>query len=185
MKSFEEYLTESKKTYKFKVRVAGELPEGFADNLERCLQKYDVSNITAGKRSPIQETPLDFPQLKNCEVTHYEVDLNYPCTSHVLEQYLVGACNINHSYICVRSEFDPIDEYQAKPDTTPYESKLNTEELGGESAQNEVGAPRIMDLLKELETARQERDMDMTGGITAGKSKDIQTVENSTSVVGG
>ena len=103
----------------------------------------------------------------------------------MLEQYLVGACNISHSYIIVRSEFDPIDEYQKPEDKTPYEAKLNTEDMGGESAQNEVGAPRIMGLLKELETARQERDMDMTGGITAGKSKDIQTVENSTSVVGG
>jgi hypothetical protein len=27
--------------------------------------------------------------------------------------------------------------------------------------------------------------MDMTGGVTAGKTKDIQNVENSTSVVGG
>ena len=185
MKSFEQYLTESKKIYKFKVRVAGELPEGFADNLEQCLQKYDVSNITAGKRSPIQETPLDFPQLQNCEVTHYEVDLNYPTTSHVLEHYLVNSCNISHSYICVRSEFDPIDEYQKPEDKTPYASKLNTEDLGGESAQDSVAEPRIMSLLKELETARQERDMDMTGGVTAGKTKDIQNVENSTSVVGG
>ena len=31
MKSFEQYLTESKKTYKFKIRVAGEVPEKFPD----------------------------------------------------------------------------------------------------------------------------------------------------------
>ena len=42
MKSFEQYLTESKKTYKFKIRVAGEVPEGFANTLEGALQKYDV-----------------------------------------------------------------------------------------------------------------------------------------------
>jgi len=34
MRKFVEYLTEAQKTYKFKVRVAGDLPEGFADKLE-------------------------------------------------------------------------------------------------------------------------------------------------------
>ena len=34
MKSFKELLQESQKTYKFKVRVAGELPEGFEDSLK-------------------------------------------------------------------------------------------------------------------------------------------------------
>ena len=185
MRSFAYYLTESKKTYKFKIRVAGELPEGVADTLERSLQKYDVLNITAGKSTPIQEKPLDFPQLQNSEVTHYEVELNYPTTSHVLEHYLVEACGISHSYINVRGEHDPVEELQGDENKEPYEAKLNTEDMGGESAQKDVASERIMELLKELETARKERDMDMTGGITAGKSKDIANVENSKSVVGG
>ena len=37
MKSFTEYLTESKKTYKFKIGVANELPEGFSENLKTYL----------------------------------------------------------------------------------------------------------------------------------------------------
>ena len=184
MKSFKEYLTEAKKTYKFKVRVAGELPEGFADCLETALQKYDVLNITAGKKSPIQETPLDFPQLQNLEVTHYEVELNYPATSHVLERYLVEACNISHSYIIVRGENDPIDELQKPDDGKPYESLLNTEDMGGEGAQKDVGGERIMDLLKELETARKERDVDPIAGVHQGTGKDIENVENAKSVIG-
>ena len=32
MKTFREYLAESKKTYPFKVRVAGDLPENFEKN---------------------------------------------------------------------------------------------------------------------------------------------------------
>ena len=64
MKTFAEYLTESKKTYEFKVGVAGELPEGFADHMETALQKYGVMKMSAGKSTPIQERPLDFPQLR-------------------------------------------------------------------------------------------------------------------------
>ena len=185
MKSFEQYLTESKKTYKFKIRVAGEVPEGFADTMEGALQKYDLVNISAGKTTPITEKPMDFPQLQNMEITHWEAEVNYPVTAHLLEKYLVDACEVTHSHIIVRGEFDPIEEYQSEENTEPYEARLNTLELGGESAQQEVGGPRIMDLLKELETAKQERDIDYTGGVKPGESKDIADVENAKSVVGG
>ena len=122
MKSFEQYLTESKKTYNFKIRVAGDVPEGFVDTMERALQKYDVTNISAGKTTPITEKPMDFPQLQNMEVTHWETTLNYPVTSHILEHYLVQACGVTHSHIIVRGEFDPIEEYQGEenPDASKY-----------------------------------------------------------------
>ena len=185
MKSFEQSLTESKKTYKFKIRVAGEVPEGFANTLEGALQKYDVKNLSAGKTTPITEKPLDFPQLQNMEVTHYEAEVNYPVTAHLLEKYLVDCCGITHSHIIVRGEHDPIEEYQGEIDDSPYESKLNTVELESESAQQDVAGARIMDLLKELETAKAERDIDYTGGVKPGESKDIENVENAKSVVGG
>ena len=89
MKSFKEFLTESAKTYKFKVRVAGELPEGFVDHMKANLAKYEVIKLSAGKTTPISERPLDFPRLQNMEVTHYEVELKYPATSQVLAEYLV------------------------------------------------------------------------------------------------
>ena len=185
MKSFEQYLTESKKTYKFKIRVAGEVPEKFPDAMESALKKYDLKNLSAGKTTPITEKPLDFPQLQNMEVTHWEAEVNYPVTAHLLEKYLVDACGVTHSHIIVRGEFDPIEEYQGEIDDSPYESKLNTEELESESAQQDVAGARIMDLLKELETAKAERDIDYTGGVKPGESKDIENVENAKSVVGG
>ena len=153
MKSFEQYLTESKKTYKFKIRVAGEVPEKFPDAMESALKKYDLKNLSAGKTTPITEKPLDFPQLQNMEVTHWEAEVNYPVTAHLLEKYLVDACGVTHSHIIVRGEFDPIEEYQGEIDDSPYESKLNTEELESESAQQEVAGARIMDLLKEFESS--------------------------------
>lgn len=185
MKSFEQYLTESKKTYEFNIGVAGELPDGFEDMLETSLKKFNIVNMSAGKRTPIQERPLDFPRLQNCEVTFFEVEVDYPTTPQVLQEYVGTCCGIDQAYIIVRNINDPREEYQKPKDNTPYESVLNTEDMGGESAQDDVAGPRIMNLLKELEVARQERDMDMTGGVTAGKTKDIQNVENSTSVVGG
>ena len=85
MKSFTEFLTESKKTYPFKIGVAGDLPENFVDMLETCLEKYNLSNLSTGKKTPIQERPLDFPQLENMEVTYFEAEVNYPTTSQVMQ----------------------------------------------------------------------------------------------------
>ena len=66
-----------------------------------------------------------------------------------------------------------------------YTTFLVPVELESESAQQDVAGARIMDLLKELETAKAERDIDYTGGVKPGESKDIENVENAKSVVGG
>lgn len=161
MKSFNEYLTESKKTYKFKIRAAGELPEGFVDKLETALNKYEIVNFSKGTTTPITERPLDFPRLTNCEVTTFEVELGYPTTGHVLESYLT--LNIDHpaSHLIVRGENENTEQYQENStEKETYDSLLATEEMGGESAQDQVGQTRVMDLLKELEKTRQEKNKD-------------------------
>ena len=185
MKNFTDYLTESKKTYPFKIGVAGEIPEGFEEKLKMGLEKYSVSNITAGKRTPIAKRPLDFPQLENMEVTYYEFDLNYPTTTQVLQEYLENLCSIPKSHIIVRNPNEPQEQYQQEPDNKPYESLLNTEDMGGESAQADVAGERVMNLLKELEVARKEREIDPVEGVPVGESADIDDSENTKSVVGG
>jgi len=184
MKTFAQFLTESEKTYKFFIRVAGDVPEGFEDKMEASLNKYEVINLSSPKRTPITEKPLDFPQLQNMEVTHWEAELKYPTTAHILEQYLCAGCSVPHSHIIVRGEFDPIEQQQPEKTNEPYQAKLTTEDMGGESAQQEVGANRVMDLLKELETARKEREIDPMEGAPTGESKDISDAENTKAVVG-
>jgi hypothetical protein len=184
MKSFVEYLTESKKTYDFKIGVAGDLAEGFADTLETCLQKYSLANISAGKKTPIQERPLDFPQLENVEVTYWDVEVNYPTTVQMMEEYLSHTCGVSPAYVIVRDPAAPQEEYQEKKDEGPYEPMLGKDDMGGESAQESVAGNRVMDLLKELETARKERENDPLQGTPAGESQDIAETENTTSVVG-
>ena len=60
---FQEILNESKKTYEFKIGIAGVLPEGCEESIKSCLEKYSVKEMSKGKRTPVQERPLDFPQL--------------------------------------------------------------------------------------------------------------------------
>ncbi len=157
MRSFTDILTESKKVYPFKIGVAGPLPEGFVDGLETALQKYSVTKMTSGKKTPIQERPLFFPNLQNTEVTYYEVELNYPTTPQVLEEYVGQCCGIARGHVVVRGANEPVDLQQPQTVSDKYETLLTKEDLGGESAQDNVGNNRVMDLLKELEKARKER----------------------------
>tara|TARA_B110000444_G_scaffold126007_1_gene118416 strand:+ start:1176 stop:1688 length:513 start_codon:yes stop_codon:yes gene_type:complete len=157
---FQEILNESKKTYEFKIGIAGVLPEGCEESIKSCLEKYSVKEMSKGKRTPVQERPLDFPQLENTEVTYFDVTLGYSSTSSVLQEYIGGCCNIQQAHIIVRNPAEMQEKYQEMPEDTVYKTKLTQEDMGGESAQADVGNNRVMDLLKELEVARKEREHD-------------------------
>lgn len=159
MRSFREILNESKKTYSFKIGLAGELPEDVADRLKTALGRYVIVNMSSGKKTPIQERPLEFPNLQNTEITYYDVELEYPTTNAVLEEYLGHSCSMPASHIRVRNAHDPLVVDQKTVDTNePYQPLLTTEHIDAPSAQQDVGQNRVMDLLKELETARKQRD---------------------------
>lgn len=185
MKTFIDYLTESKKIYEFKIGIAGDVPEDIEARMESALKKYGVSKVSKGKKTPIQERPLDFPRLKNIDVRYYEVELTYPTTSQVLQEYLGSCCEIEKSHIIVRTPGEPLERYQEDKTEETYETILTTEDLGGDSAQKDVGGNRVMELLKELEKARKERDHDPMEGAPQGESKDIDNKENAKSVIGG
>lgn len=80
MKTFKEYLAESKKAYSFKIKVAGELPEKFQENLKTQLDRCKVLTLEKVTTTPVQKLPLDFPTLENKEVTVFEVVCEYPIT---------------------------------------------------------------------------------------------------------
>lgn len=81
MKSFREYLTESKKVYNFKIKVAGDLPEKFQEDLKTRLGRCGVITLEKVGTTPIQKVPLDFPTHENMEVTIFEVVCEYPVTA--------------------------------------------------------------------------------------------------------
>lgn len=113
MKTFKEYLSESVKTYDFRVKVAGEFPTAQETALKSLLEKYAVSGFKKAGKTPIQSLPLDFPQVKNCEVSIYEVTLDYPTTQQELTEYLSSELGISKKHLVVRAPGEPTEEYQA------------------------------------------------------------------------
>jgi hypothetical protein len=149
MKSFTEYLTESKKTYEFKVKVAGDISEDFSSKLKDAMEKFVVVKLSNGKRTPVQETPLDFSNLKNVNVTVFDLEVSYPTTPQVLEAYLSQVCGVNPGSIVVRTANSPSEEYQKHmtDKSTQIIGELEEDIPGG---QDMVGEKRISSFLKDL-----------------------------------
>ena len=112
MSTFTHYLTEAAKSYDYKVKVAGTIADDFKNRMETALQKFELAKMSAGKKTPIQSMPLDFPALSNEEVTIFDVTTNYPVAVNVLKEYLADYMNLNASLIVVRKPGEPTEEYQ-------------------------------------------------------------------------
>ncbi len=107
MKSFREYLTETKKVYSFKVKVAGDVPEGFQEHLRKSLEKHQI--VTLEKLStPVQESPMDFPELSNKEVTIFDLVVEYPITAPEIAAF-VKELNINEECFRIRNSGSPTE----------------------------------------------------------------------------
>lgn len=158
MKSYKEYLTESKKTYEFKVKIAGEMPKDFATNLKAALSAFQVENIKNAKRTPIQENPSDFPNVKYKEVTVFDIELGYPCNSPILAKIIHEELGIDRKHILVRTTGEEQEsiinmQHMSGDEVTPHanasEALLNTP-YAASDFQDMVGEKQKMSFLKDL-----------------------------------
>jgi|TARA_A100001391_G_scaffold134740_1_gene93527 hypothetical protein len=162
MSTFNQYLTEAAKSYDYKIKVAGELADGFASRMETALQKFELAKMSSGKKTPIQSVPLDFPALSNETVTIFDVTTNYPCSVIALKEYLADYMNINASMIVVRKPGEPTEEYQdnmEKATKSEYVNKLMDIEMKDAPKVNKdelTGDKYNMSLLKELLKSKSE-----------------------------
>jgi hypothetical protein len=161
MSEFARYLSESIKEYVYKIKVAGDLHQDFANQLETACQKFEVKKLSAGKKTPIQEMPLDFPALKNIQVTIYELTTMYPVSAHELKEYLAYYLNLPKNQLVVKKPGEPSEEYQDEMKNKPseFKSKLQDIEYGDApkvEADKIYGDKANASLLKELLKARKE-----------------------------
>ena len=118
MKTFKEYLTESKKVYSFKVKVAGEVPENFQEGLKTRLGRCGAMKVEKVNSTPIQESPLDFPDLKNMEVTVFEVICEYPVTSPEIAADIKNM-GLDENCFRVRGSNEPSEQEQVLAHAEP------------------------------------------------------------------
>jgi len=183
MSTFGQYLTESTKQYDYRIKVAGEISDDFGTRMEQCLAKYEVSKLSAGKKTPIQEHPLDFPMLKNHEVHIFELTTSYPASPREIKEYLADYMRISPAMIMVKHPGAPEEEYQAQMNSqSEYKNKLLDIEMGSASdkkAEDMFGDKANMSLLKELLKGREDRYQVEKG--TDNKTQETQSKEDAPS----
>lgn len=166
MISFREFLTESAKQYKFRVKVAGEVTDEQLEMIETALDKWGVSSVSKPKRTPIQEHPTDFPDLTNTEVSVMEVVLNYPCTPQELAQCIAETAKIPAQNLKTYNENDPgmaEREEEVENEDKPYEVQLTAPYPKGDK-NPQYGDKFNKQFLKDLEKMPK---MKIAGGNTS------------------
>lgn len=164
-KTFLSYVAETKTEYNYVLKFAvNEMTDDMIDMLEASLKKYNLKKASAFRKTPIQESPLDFPNVKNTAVYICDLTLGYPGSLDFLRTYICGNLGVPMAQVAVYSENDPrqietdlyIDrsspEYKEK-----YKTRLGSdhEETGNK---NMYGETYNVDFLKELEKVRKERE---------------------------
>lgn len=192
MKSYKAYLTESQKTYDFKLRIAGELPEDLQNKIKGVLEAYQVCSMSKAKRLPIQETP-EFPNMGPVEVNVFEVCLSYPCNDEQVRTLIAERAGLSLACIKVTAAHSP---YEAIMDGTevsnlggkPGEAVLLQDNMererpgaGGEAL---VGDARIPNLIKELEETRKYHYPEIAGEKTPAAKTTNELPVGNTSPIG-
>lgn len=86
MKSLKTYITESVKSYRYTIKIAGDVDKNFIDMFKYNLSKFDPIRIADPVKTPIQKDPYGFPNLNNQSVTIIKADFRYPATEPMIQQ---------------------------------------------------------------------------------------------------
>jgi hypothetical protein len=184
MSTFTKYLTEAAKSYDYKIKVAGQVSDDFATRMETCLQKFEVAKMSAGKKTPIQSLPLDFPALSNESVTIFDVTTNYPTSTREMQEYVGTYMDVPQTHLVVRKPGEPTEEYQdemAVAGKSEYKNKLQDIEYKDApevNAEDFHSTNANMSLLKELLKDREAEPHKIDGGKAADDIKGVTTKDD-------
>lgn len=115
MKSLQHYLMESVRTYKYTIKIAGDLDKSFFDLFKYNLSKFDPVKIEDPKTTPVQKSPYGFPELENQSITIIRAEFKYPATEPMIQQVAQTlGCNINHVRVLTTEYNDSINAENGK-----------------------------------------------------------------------
>jgi len=164
-KSFVKYVAETKTEYKYVLKFAvHDMSDHMIDCMEACLKKYNLTAASAFRKTPIQESPLDFPNVKNTAVYICDITMEYPASLDFLRTYICNSLDMSPALLAVYSECDPRQiETDLYVDRTSAEYKEKYKaRLGSDYEETPApayGAEYNMGFLQELEKVRKERDI--------------------------
>lgn len=156
MKSFTQYLVESKKVYEFKVKIAGDCPKDCSAIIKSALAEFHVDSCSTGKSTPIQESPADFPNHKNVGVTVFDVSTSYPATSLQVATLLAEKLRKSAHDIRVRNIKEEEEIAINNQNANKSGKAILADEYENSNNQDLVGEKKKENFLKELTKTKKE-----------------------------
>jgi len=158
MKSFTQYLTETKNTWIFKIKTIHELSDKQSDRIEKHLMKYDSNGLGAAKKTILQSTPRDFPAFKGYEVYIYEFETSLPTTGSQVQKEIGNMLGLAQGTLLVKGEHEidadePVEESDKsilQDEEYSEAEEVNSEELYGDKY-NTSFVQELLKLRKEKE----------------------------------
>ena len=86
MKPFAKYLAESERTYNYRIKVVGDVPDGFFKELRDKCAQFDVVKMSDAKSTPVRRVIPDFPAFPNQPMKIVDVEFKYPAIEPQIKQ---------------------------------------------------------------------------------------------------
>lgn len=86
MNTLAKYLAESQRTYRYRIKVVGDVPTGFWKELEKKCAQFDVVKTSDPRSSPVRKVVPDFPAFPNQSVSRCDVEFRYPAIEPQIKQ---------------------------------------------------------------------------------------------------
>jgi hypothetical protein len=112
MKPFAKYLAESERTYNYRIKVVGDVPDGFFKELRDKCAQFDIVNMSNAKSTPVRKVIPDFPAFPNQPMKIVDVEFKYPAIEPQIKQ-LAQILGLDPNRIVMMA--------------TPYEESLDIE----------------------------------------------------------
>lgn len=160
---------ESVKTYKYTIKIAGEVDKNFLDLFKYNLKKFDPIEISEPTTTPIQKTPYGFPHLSNESVTTIKANFRYPATEPMIQQ-VAQLCGYNVNMVrAISTDFDDsinseADKFANQMKESPLLTKEQMDDNGKEA--NKAYSNSYLDSIKE-QTKDSKIDIPYEGKKTA------------------
>ena len=124
MKTFAEYLTESKKIFDYRIRIVGDFNANQLRHLEDALAKYDPVSIGSPRKTPVQKSPFGFEGISNQSVTTIDAKFNYPATpQEITEIWKDLGGDPNHIRINTADYLDSMEKTAEQVEDSPLLGK--------------------------------------------------------------
>lgn len=185
MDTFVDYYNASKKDFQFTIKMAdNDVPDEVMEKLKTYLERYNLKSMSPVKKTPIQKSPLDFPNLRNCEVYITEIVLEYPITPDALLREVSQVTSLSEQSVAIYTENDPRRQYEVEWNermvdndkfVADYEPKLgNPEKWDTEPAYGEEYNTPFLKSLSDQDFTKQET---VTNDLIPDSKFDKETVQ--------